>query len=693
VAPQLTSFSGASVVTVPVCNAASMIAITPGTLWYRLRTLFIVVLCLTGGTVAGAALGGAQDNLERRRVVLRLCQPELGFCCGAEDSSDTVGFCSSGPSLWLWGFQLLPLREGLAIDAPAGSAVALSAVMGLPFVRLRAALPDEWFVAPLGAALGRAAGLSARGLAAALPEQTRVLHALGSRHGSGSGGQAACSGDSGGARAWGNGSCRAAAAGTPHAPHDDSAQQHLEQLVGTAMVLSFMQVAQLMRVVELSAHVRAADRHFERLGAATPAGMGFEELRLAFLNLLSPGVLDCGRGWLPRARLWKLILSQRRDGSWAADGSVAFAVGARDPAEACAAPVRAAAVVKLLNAARGFFESLETGPAGGRSLSKAVSAASKDAAGSRATQDDLADYDAGLQRLGVNAHAVADADDCPLSNRALHLAASVPRRLAEAADDDASCDAERVWATMCAIRMLERLPFCWLWGDGEAYYERERTIVDAAREWLEEYAAQRPALAAALDGEDGAALWARARHSLNLWRHRSLLRVAELRTAPAIRAQAGLSWRHRGLASVLRAVLTKHNTASIFLSEAADGLRRWQSACATVCGLACAGLRRWLSAPECHPLTCHLRRVRHRRVRCGRAAADQRVDVLRQGAELLRRVACGAGGGLPRHLPARRPLPRLRRRLRRPDRPVCHAARAAGLSRRPGRLQVHRLSG
>jgi hypothetical protein len=106
----------------------------------------------------------------------------------------------------------------------------------------------------------------------------------------------------------------------------------------------------------------------------------------------------------------------------------------------------------------------------------------------------------------------------------------------------------------------------------------------AAREWIEGHAAEHPALAAALQGP---ALWDQAEHVCKLWHRASEARVAQLRRSTAIRSQMALSHAHRSLVTILRAVLTQHDTFSTFLSEPLEGMQRWQSAC-------CAGA-------ACHP--------------------------------------------------------------------------------------------
>ena len=79
-------------------------------------------------------------------------------------------------------------------------------------------------------------------------------------------------------------------------------------LQGTALVLAFLQTAQLMDVLTLAEWRHAATEYF--LDVSTPAGRSFDETTTTFVTLLSPGVLDGKAQWWPRVRFWKLILSQ-----------------------------------------------------------------------------------------------------------------------------------------------------------------------------------------------------------------------------------------------------------------------------------------------------------------------------------------------------------------------------------------------
>ena len=107
------------------------------------------------------------------------------------------------------------------------------------------------------------------------------------------------------------------------------------------VVLAFLQVAALMPVAELAERASAARQHFE--GVRTAFGRDFNTTRVecvpsprrraaacsrlltrrpfrsachSFVTLLSPGILNMSKKWLPRARLWKLILSQSTTGYW-----------------------------------------------------------------------------------------------------------------------------------------------------------------------------------------------------------------------------------------------------------------------------------------------------------------------------------------------------------------------------------------
>ena len=90
---------------------------------------------------------------------------------------------------------------------------------------------------------------------------------------------------------------------------------HARPLFGCPqIVLAFLQVAALMPVAQLAERGSAAARHFD--GVRTAFGRDFNTTRVDFVTLLSPGILNMATKWLPRARLWRLILSQSTTGYW-----------------------------------------------------------------------------------------------------------------------------------------------------------------------------------------------------------------------------------------------------------------------------------------------------------------------------------------------------------------------------------------
>jgi len=238
----------------------------------------------------------------------------------------------------LWRFHLLPLDVDLA--APAGSAVVLSAIMGIPFVRLRSALPDEFSSVPVGATFGRRTSLSLRGLAEQAP-RVRVL--LQSDSGNATGGSpmkrvTSFSDAESGAKTQ---RVRRALVERLSAIRSDvvddaTAQQHdrLEELIGTALVLAFLQTAQFMPTVEHARRLAAATRYFENV--RTPFGWGFRDVHTKLLVCLGPGVLDSRENWWCKARVLRLVLSQSPAGYWDANNTSALSLHARPRCEVLA---------------------------------------------------------------------------------------------------------------------------------------------------------------------------------------------------------------------------------------------------------------------------------------------------------------------------------------------------------------------
>ena len=288
----------------------------------------------------GALVASIMDLSDKRKTLAALQSPECGFC-------ELPG------GVWTWTCEQEPLAA--AVQAPQGSAFALASVMGLPFVRLRAALPEEFFAGSVGQALGRRTGLSAQGLQDARDDDVAAMLEL----------AAALS-------CFGAPSAKHIPAfdttepwqedGTPrimHAPparskaavvvgRDDVSaprEQRIgkqmprksmdledswptpSRLVGTALALAFMSNAKTLSVVELARRTAVASAFFA--GVTVPGTVhGFDSLLSIFLVMLSPGNLSGRHDWLSKARLWRLILLQQVDGGWRQTDSLAFAIEA-----------------------------------------------------------------------------------------------------------------------------------------------------------------------------------------------------------------------------------------------------------------------------------------------------------------------------------------------------------------------------
>jgi hypothetical protein len=518
----------------------------------------------------GAALGFYLDARERRTFLARLMTPEVGFHVVDGDAAG-----------WLWRFGLEAMTDELS--PPCGPAVQLCALLGVPCARLRAALPDEllrgW---DMGTVLGRRHAFSKGGIDSALAMQKRLVPRLSfSTRG---GNKAATASEE---------VRMSTLQADVDAPSSSSEDLLMETFVGTAMVLAFMQIAALVPVAQLALHKSAAKRHFDAV--LTPAGYDFQKTFTDFLTLLSPGILNIGRRWLPRARMWKLILSQSPEGWWDASSTSAFALEARALSETeQLPPTLLSRVTDLLS--RAAEEAAERGTGGGGvgdalqgrggrddATDDVLEAAAAPGNVQNETHSEPARVAADMKPVGnttvdqVAAEGAADQlFDCPLSCYPDAIAASMPRRLARLGVEEPNINVVRVWTTFCCIAVLERLNVSWFFGDGDLYPETERTIVDGAREWVERYADANPKLAKAL--ADGA-LKRTARKLTVQWRRANEARVSELRRSKAIRKYMAHGHVHRTAASIVRAFVSKHSTFATFLSEPLDGLQRWQSAC------------------------------------------------------------------------------------------------------------------
>lgn len=131
----------------------------------RMRMLSGFVFGLFGMMVATAAASFAADCAARRRVLAKVHGARLGFTK------------AEGTAAWLWSsFSLDPIDNHVGrVD---GSLARLAAVIGLPAIRLRAAIPSALIRGSAREALGRSKGISADAVHNAAPEYEAFVRAL-----------------------------------------------------------------------------------------------------------------------------------------------------------------------------------------------------------------------------------------------------------------------------------------------------------------------------------------------------------------------------------------------------------------------------------------------------------------------------------------------------------------------------------
>jgi hypothetical protein len=385
----------------------------------------------------GAAVGAVMDRRERRRYLEQLQQPRMGYRIAKGGA-------------WLWSFSVNPMQD--IIDAPTGPAVDICELLGIPLARLRFVLPDEMLSWDLSVALGRTYAMSKSGWEKSAADLKEKLPSLfGSLRRSRS------------VRV-----SQTDLAAVEAAERARQAMSTVEDFVGTAIVLAFLQVAALMPVAQLAERGSAAARHFD--GMHTAFGRDFNTTRIDFVTLLSPGILNMNKKWLPRARLWRLILSQNSAGFWDASSTTALALEARSSEEVAVLPETL--IMRIVNMIRAFLESAADAEAAGN-----VSA------DGRHEQDDMGDL---FEQEGAQEEATRNrkekrqstpATDCPLTCSVSAISSSIPPallKLRKAGDVPSAVTLRRVWTTMCCISVLERLNVCWVWGDGDLYAPDER---------------------------------------------------------------------------------------------------------------------------------------------------------------------------------------------------------------------------
>lgn len=98
-------------------------------------------------------------------------------------------------------------------------------------------------------------------------------------------------------------------------------------MASSALVTAFLSVRNVFPPAELNENLEKCTQAFRDI--KDPTGKDFRELHYLFVALLHGGNMPRDRDWFSRARLWRLLLLQNRNGSWSLTRSLAMALLAR----------------------------------------------------------------------------------------------------------------------------------------------------------------------------------------------------------------------------------------------------------------------------------------------------------------------------------------------------------------------------
>jgi hypothetical protein len=438
--------------------------------------------------------------------------------------------------------------------------------MGIPFARLRCALPEELCDGVTAQLVGRKHGLS---VAAIERRNTAQLTRRSVARDAGSGKipgtmlAAAPDGDGPivpqvtthlprGSQALEEGAEPADAVGTAVAQH----------AAGTALMLAVMSMRCTLPESQLASHYIASAAYFE---AARPgAGERFFELLMKFKCLLAGDNVRKSNGWLNRARLWRLILLANDEGWYDPSQGIAFALQSTRGAPPPAGRVRSFFVrlwdkVRVAAEAVAFCFGFET-------------SAEED------LEADDGDKDADeMAEAALREEGTAPAD-CPLTYSVLAIINTVPRAL-RSSPVLSQRQARRIWCTALAVAVMDSMEVSWSvnqpgWpGQAPVGNGKPETLMDRSEAWLDEQPLE-PAVLAAVR----AAAERRAAH----WRRVNDARITAMRAAQLRSLSHFGALCERAVGMLLRALCATHTTLSIFIAPYLDSIRRWQSFMALV---------------------------------------------------------------------------------------------------------------
>ena len=338
-----------------------------------------------------------------------------------------------------------------------------------------------------------------------------------------------------------------------------------ERMVGTALVLAFLSVNNVVPVAELTRRKEAALAYFHDV-RVRGIDHDFETLMRLFMGMLMEGCLGRRSRWFELARLWRLVLMQRSDGSWGLTRSLATAVEAHAP---CSALLKAAESKSFGSGKTGRLLAMGA-------LVMDGGDASADVAG------DMVDANLSALNLGdddVDAAAEAAVpDDDPLAFSRSAMVARMPSSLAALAQQ--GVPVAQVWGTVLGIVTLEQMSVCWLVSNDEASVEV--TAVDAADAYLRTQADEHPELGALLRS---GAVHEAARRARAAWARLMEQKMGAVRTSDATKSMRAIEYGQRASARMMQSLMTEHDQFSTFLDESAIVMRwqRWMILVTLIC--------------------------------------------------------------------------------------------------------------
>ena len=532
----LTDFSSFAFPQIRIATPDQMVAISPKDIITKLRFFLCVICVLFGVMHIGAFIGAALDAAGKKRVLKALL-------------SDAFAYEELPGGVWTWSLYQQPVVSDFG--AVAGPLVDLAGVIGLPFARLRCAVPEELLGGDVAHMVGRAAGLS---VAACTADAAGHAAHQAEMFGGGGGIFAGCC--SPGPRGVMPGTSKQLAA-TDDEPDTEAQKEAVRVLAATesarvtssALMFALIWTRMLLPREEIAERQAAAAEHFSR--ERTSAG-SFDALVARFKDLLAGGNLCVTEKWMDKARLWRIILLHNAEGYWDPTPGLAFALQATtaQPGASHGRPT--------------LWQAMS------RKLSAFIS-------GEPDAKPDVEEDEGAGSPPGSPASPGSPGTPEALRDDPLHFSmagalASMPHALRAATAEPA----ERVWVTLLCMALLEGMENCYIVNGvaSKEMEEEEVTMVDQAESWLTGVASRDADVAAALPGAR-----VRAARMTREWALAQEERIAALRRFELSGQHRSAQQVSRVVGEVVRAAQTKHETFSTFLGPPQDGLQRWQKWC------------------------------------------------------------------------------------------------------------------